>query len=63
MLQPSGEEGQQWQLADRLRCNRHHRLVKSGNRVVEEVVMLGLKSMEVLLMEMVVVFGHGASTT
>ena len=39
-----------------LRCNRHHRLVKSGNSVVEEVVVLGLKSMEVLLMEMEVLF-------
>ena len=39
-----------------LRSNRLYRFVKSGTSVVEEVMVLGLKSMEVLLKQMVVLF-------
>ena len=39
-----------------LKSNRLHWLVKSGNSVVEEVMVLGLKSMEVLLKQMEVLF-------
>ena len=63
MLQPSGEGGQHWQLAVVLRCNRLHRLVKSRSSVVEEVMVVGLKSMEVLLMETEVLFWHSASAS
>ena len=57
MLQPSVErKGNNGSLLFVLRCNRHHRFVKSRNSVVEEVVVLGLKSMEVLLKEMDVLF-------
>ena len=57
MLQPSVvSEGNIGGLLIVLRSNRFHRFVKSGNSVVGEVVVLGLKSMEVLLMEMEVLF-------
>ena len=56
MLQPSGEEGNIGSLLIVLRCNRLHRFVQCGNSVVEEVVVVSLKSMEVLLMEMEVLF-------
>ena len=49
---PLGREGNIGSLLIVLRCNWVHRFVKSANSVVEEVMVLGLKSMEVLLMEM-----------
>ena len=53
---PLGRKGNIGSLLIVLRCNRLHRLVKSRNSVVEEVTVLGLKSMEVLLMEMDALF-------
>ena len=53
---PLVRKGRRRRLADRLRSNRLHRFVKSRNSVVEEVMVLGLKSMEVVLMEMDVLF-------
>ena len=53
---PLGREGDTGSLLIVLKSNRLHRFVKSGNSVVGEVVVLGLKSLEVLLMEMDVLF-------
>ena len=64
MLQPTVvRKGNIGSLLTVLKSNRHHRLVKSGNSVVEEVTVLGLKCMEVLLKEMEVLFWHSASTS